>query len=428
MRVLFVGNRFPPDGTGGYELHCQATRDYFQAQGDEVRVLVGVNTRASSVQSLRRSRVGRQVRAVEYGVFRDLRRSPWPATARGPRAAAIEWANARALSRHLREFRPHVVVWWRLAELSLSLVERVRLAGLPAVGVIGDGWLHEGADRDAWLSFAQRRPGVASIVAGSAGWPLTVDYGGAADWIFVSSHLQAHAKAQGIHLPRSRVIAPGLDPVFAAEGENRRADDEWSWRICFAGRLTASKGPDLAIRALALMPDEARLDVYGEGDAAYEAGLRELVRALGLTSRVRFHGAVSRPALAAAFARADVLLFPNRWTEPFGLVPLEAMAARLPVVAVPTGGAAEYLSHEINALLVREAEAESLASTVCRLARQPQLRASLTAGAGATARRYSVLDSGSGVRGAVEEVISASRHRARSSAPLPLMPLPGRAS
>ena len=88
-------------------------------------------------------------------------------------------------------------------------------------------------------------------------------------------------------------------------------------------------------------------------------------------------------------AAADAILFPVTWNEPWGLVPLEAMATGRPVIATGTGGSGEYLRDGENALLVPPGDAGALAEAVKRLAADPDLRAHLRAGGLTTARRYS---------------------------------------
>jgi glycosyltransferase involved in cell wall biosynthesis len=101
--------------------------------------------------------------------------------------------------------------------------------------------------------------------------------------------------------------------------------------------------------------------------------------------------------LAALYRDADAVLFPVRWQEPFGLVPLEAMACGTPVVATGTGGSAEYLVDEGNALMVAPDDPAALARAVRRMASDPALRARL--------RRHGL-------------VTSAGHDRRRSSAEL----------
>jgi hypothetical protein len=112
---------------------------------------------------------------------------------------------------------------------------------------------------------------------------------------------------------------------------------------------------------------------------------RALAARLGVGERVTFERR-ARGELPAIVADADALVFPVRWREPWGLVPLEAMAAGTPVVASGRGGSGEYLRHERNCLVFDvEAGAAGLAEAVVRLAVDEGLRERLSAGGRETA-------------------------------------------
>jgi glycosyltransferase involved in cell wall biosynthesis len=141
-----------------------------------------------------------------------------------------------------------------------------------------------------------------------------------------------------------------------------------------------------AIAALAELPAHS-LTIIGGGDEAYRATLERQAATLGVSDRVAFE-VHPRKELPAAYARADAVLFPVNWDEPFGLVPLEAMAVGRPVVATGTGGSAEFLEDGHNCLLYSPAEdPRALASAVRRLADDEELRARLRTGGLATAER-----------------------------------------
>src|SRR5207237_9395128 len=97
-----------------------------------------------------------------------------------------------------------------------------------------------------------------------------------------------------------------------------------------------------------------------------------------------------RHGLAARCAEADALLFPVLWDEPFGLVPIEAMACATPVIATGTGGSAEFLEHEANCLLVPRGDARALAAAVQRLAGDHELRTHIVAGGLRTASELTI--------------------------------------
>ena len=87
---------------------------------------------------------------------------------------------------------------------------------------------------------------------------------------------------------------------------------------------------------------------------------------------------------------ADALLFCVQWEEPWGLVPLEAMASGALVVATGSGGSGEYLRHEENCLVYSPRDdPAAVAAAVARLAGDARLRARLRAGGRETVDRFS---------------------------------------
>jgi glycosyltransferase involved in cell wall biosynthesis len=92
-----------------------------------------------------------------------------------------------------------------------------------------------------------------------------------------------------------------------------------------------------------------------------------------------------------------------RWQEPFGLVPLEAMASGTPVIAAASGGAAAHLRDGRTALVVPPDDPAALASAVRRLRRDHDLRATLRAEGRRTAERYPAERSLALVTAALEE-------------------------
>jgi glycosyltransferase involved in cell wall biosynthesis len=85
----------------------------------------------------------------------------------------------------------------------------------------------------------------------------------------------------------------------------------------------------------------------------------------------------------------DVLLFPSVWAEPFGLVPLEAMAASCVVVATGTGGSADFLRGGDNCLLVPAQDPDAIVAAIRRLRGDPGLVARLRRGGRATLAAHS---------------------------------------
>jgi SAM-dependent methyltransferase len=133
------------------------------------------------------------------------------------------------------------------------------------------------------------------------------------------------------------------------------------------------------LRALAYMPPDATLECFGRGGADERARLAKLAADLGATERVVF-GTLERHELPARYENADVFVFPSEWEEPFGLVPVEAMACGTPVVATGTGGSAEFLRDGYNCLAFPPGDPRALAAAVNRLHDDPSLRRQVVQG------------------------------------------------
>jgi glycosyltransferase involved in cell wall biosynthesis len=120
-------------------------------------------------------------------------------------------------------------------------------------------------------------------------------------------------------------------------------------------------------------------------------------------------GQLAPEDVARLYRNSDVLLFPVRWDEPWGLVPLEAMACGCPVIATGQGGSAEYLHDGENCLLVPAADPTALAAGITRLAASGALREALWDGGVQTASRYTEEAFNRSVEGHLEEVASSAR-------------------
>ncbi|MGE3179307.1 MAG: glycosyltransferase, partial [Vicinamibacterales bacterium] len=154
--------------------------------------------------------------------------------------------------------------------------------------------------------------------------------------------------------------------------------------VLFVGRLVYYKGIEVLIDAMARC--EGTLVIAGEGPL--EASLRARAAAHGLASRVRFLGRVTDEALPALYRAADLFVLPSvAYTETFGVVQVEAMAAGVPVIStdLPTG-VPWVNAHGVSGLVVPPGDAAALAAAIGRLTRDPLERAALARGAAARAQ------------------------------------------
>ncbi len=183
-------------------------------------------------------------------------------------------------------------------------------------------------------------------------------------------------EVQGIHSDRVTVIPHGLDPEWAEECRAGSAREQE--RPARAGRLLLSvtrlsrpdregKGIELVLQALPAVvercPGARYMVVGGGGDLPR---LADMVRHLGLEGRTELTGVRRDDALRRAYADADVFVLPTQ-VEGFGVVFLEAMYHRLPVVAVRASATPEVVEDGVTGVLVSPGDSEELSAALIAL-------------------------------------------------------------
>jgi glycogen(starch) synthase len=370
---------YPPHHLGGYELIWEDAVRHLRSRGHSVRVLTTEFRRDDHADDDRTDR--------EEDVHRELhwywRDHQWPRFSVRDRVR-LERRNAGVFERNVAEFQPDVIGWWAMGGLPLSLIERVRRQGIPAAGFVCDEWMVYGTSVDAWMRLT-RRPVIGAFAGLLTGIPTRVNFSEVGPWLFLSETLRKRTtRVWGLR--DTAVAHQGVDREVFTPAE----PSPWRWRLLYAGRIDSRKGIDLAVRALSGLPATARLEIVGSGDSRYLEELQALAARERVMDRVRFHPGESHERLRERYAAADVLVFPVRWEEPWGLVPLEAMAVGTPVIATGRGGSGEYLEDGFNCLIFDpDRGPQALVERIDDLARDEALRARLRKGGAETSAAIS---------------------------------------
>ena len=170
---------------------------------------------------------------------------------------------------------------------------------------------------------------------------------------------QAMLFSDQAHWPKLKIVHCGVDPArYDATGPRD------GHHLAFVGRLDAVKGVPLLLEALAearkSLPD-LRLTLVGDGPD--REALLDQARALDLSEAVEFAGYLSQTEVAALLAYADCLVLPS-FAEGVPVVLMEAMAARLPVIATRVGGVSELVEDGVSGLLVPPGDVASLTQAI----------------------------------------------------------------
>ncbi len=369
MKLLALTNMYPPHHYGGYELICRDVMTRLRERGHFIDVLT-TTLRVPGVPDEHDEHVHRQLRfAWDDHV---LQIPPlW-------RRLRDERHNQGVLRDRLASIAPDVVSVWNMGAMSLGLLETLRERDVPVVCNVCDDWLVYGPELDPWARLFAHRPAplarVASVVAGV---PCGLPDLSQATGLFISNFTRERAAAHArLRVGRAATTWSGIDerdfPVVAP------GNRPWGWKLIGVGRIDERKGIATAIGALAHLP-HATLTWFGAGDESHRVALTRLADDLGVRDRLTWATA-ERHDLPAAYHAHDVFVFTSTWSEPFGLVPIEAMACGLPVVGTATGGSGEFLLDGVTALVPESlGDPAVFAAAVQRLADDPSLRERLVA-------------------------------------------------
>jgi glycosyltransferase involved in cell wall biosynthesis len=355
VNVLFLTHAFPRTGddvAGSFILRLAVA---LRGEGISTRVLAphapGL-AEEDAVQGIpvRRFRYApEQMETLAYaGTMAEQVRGSW--TARLALGGLIASA-IRAAAREGKHNRPHLLHahWW--FPNGLAAVAVAALRRLPLVTTL------HGSD----VRLAHKVPGARRLYARVAARSSVVTA--------VSSWLASQAAALAPRAPEPRVAQMPVDVSLFSPGEVRARD-----QLLFVGRLTAQKGVDILLRALAELPREISVDVIGDGPEA--DSLRMLASALQLRARVRWHRAMPQASLVGFYRRATAVVVPSV-DEGLGLVAVEAHLCEAPVVAFDSGGVRDVVVDGENGLLAGEVSAGALTAAVAALLQRPDQGATL---------------------------------------------------
>ncbi len=367
MRILVISNFYPPYHLTGAELGCRDYVEALKARGHEVGVLT--------------SRYCFRDEVVEDGVYRWLKfvfsdRLVWG------RAVLMELINQNAFTRACRDFRPDVLFFFSLANVSASLGLLAQDTDLPRVYYIADHWATIW-ERDHWAqSWPKRKSSgrVLRLLARRFGLrpPLPpLDLGNAA---FANRYLEEIARGLGFPMSRSEVIPWGVDTNRFAWGPPQGKSPS---RLLCVGQVRPRRSLHIALQALDILSREFGFDDltltivgYDPSDSRtwksdYMSYLRGLARRYGLHDRVRFTGWVPHDRMASIFQSHDIYLHLSAEEGATSLALIEAMACGLGVVSTMTCGLEDLLENGKNALIFSDENAADLARQTARLRSDP---------------------------------------------------------
>jgi glycosyltransferase involved in cell wall biosynthesis len=189
-------------------------------------------------------------------------------------------------------------------------------------------------------------------------WVSLMEYFPNIPVVFISK--DQHRSLAGISLRRMAIIHHGLPDSLFQLGSGKGG------YLAYFSRITRDKRPDLAIRAS--MKAGYPLKMAGRIDTADHPYFKSEIRPLLDGSSIEFLGEIQESDKIDLLQNAEALIFPSESTEPFGLIPIEAMACGTPVIVRPHGSAPETVKEGISGYV-----AESVEEMVEAIRKLPQI-------------------------------------------------------
>ncbi len=357
MKVLMLSWEYPPKSVGGLASHVYDLTSALAEEGVEVHLLTCGGAGIPSFE---------QVKGVKV-----YRVDPY------------------------RVSSPDFVTW--VAQFNVALLERaipLLMEGNDFHVLHAHDWLVAYAARA--LKHAGRLPLVVTIHATEYGrnyglhndiqrhisdieWWLTYEA-----WrVICCSHYMEGEVKHVFQLPQDKinVIPNGVDAGnFASRSASARreefaAPDEKI--VFYVGRLVREKGVHVLIDAIPEVLSQypkAKFVIAGRGPCTEQ--LKQQAALLGVANRVYFTGYIDDEVRNSLYGWADAAVFPSLY-EPFGIVALEAMAARTPVVVSDAGGFREIVRHGEDGLMAYANDSHSLAQNILAVLHNPDLASRL---------------------------------------------------
>ncbi|MEB3285464.1 MAG: glycosyltransferase family 4 protein [Candidatus Sericytochromatia bacterium] len=344
MRILMLSWEYPPRIVGGIARHVEEISEALAAQGHEIHVVTADHPGTAERETVN----GVHLHRVKNFPFDPPDFLSWVLQLQ-------HGMVAYALEAHRN--RPFDVVHahdWLTAHAGITLKKGL---GIPLIATIHA--TEAGRNRGHLASeFSQ--------FVNQMEWRLCFEA-----WrvIVCSQYMLAETKqAFGVPEDKINIIPNGVkyekfNPTLSATERvqfRRHFAADHQKLVFFVGRMTPEKGAQVLLEAVPKVLagfGDARFVVVGKG--GFLADLKRRAHELGVAPYVNFTGFVSDQDLLKLYQVIDVAVFPSLY-EPFGIVALEGMAAKVPVVVADTGGLGSIVEHTKSGITTFSGDADSL--------------------------------------------------------------------
>lgn len=162
----------------------------------------------------------------------------------------------------------------------------------------------------------------------------------------------------------TRIFNPGSKENLSNIDINHKFENI---NIGFASRIDSGKGWDILLDSLSKIPKDIKFTLHIAGHGAQFSYLLETIESLSFKDSIVTHGSLRQADLADLYRSLDLFIFPTcREAESLGLVGLEAMACKVPVIGSDIAGLKTYINHGNNGFLFKPGSSDDLARSIVK--------------------------------------------------------------
>ncbi len=208
--------------------------------------------------------------------------------------------------------------------------------------------------------------------------------------VAVSSAVKESLIKHGIHFDRIVVVHNGIDISKYKTEKNLMYREKFNlppeaFVFVTVGRLIKQKGMDIVVQAFSMCPKDSHLLIVGQGSEEVE--LKKKAKDLGLSDRIHFLGI--RNDIPDILACSDCFVLASRW-EGLGIVVLEAMASKLPIIISNFEAGKDMIQNGFNGIIVEKENGEALSVEMQKVANDPLLREILSKNAHEKVKEFGI--------------------------------------
>jgi glycosyltransferase involved in cell wall biosynthesis len=143
-------------------------------------------------------------------------------------------------------------------------------------------------------------------------------------------------------------------------------------RVLYASRLTCSKGIYCFLESIKYLPNDFEIEIAGDGPE-YNNVVSKCNEYIQKGKKVIVRGFLDELMMKEAIMKCDVVVFPSLWAEGCGLIGIEALGFKKPVIAFEVGGVSEWLIDGVTGVFAKYGDPKDLAKKICQLKNNQKL-------------------------------------------------------